>query len=579
MKKKHLFLSLTLVLIGQIIFAQDINLSNRLIQQYEEKKQKAMSKTATIHDHLWFTPLLHEAVLNWDSLTDEAKEIFSKAKSRPTFVGTEEILTYESFALHYTLDGPADESIAPTDENENGYPDYAEKMLYIFQKVYEKYHTTDKYTVPPSDGDEYYDIYVSGKEAGPGVYGYVSPESNIGDNLNSSDLTETDAYTSHMVMRNNYDGFGSGDVPIEVTAAHEYMHAIQNGYSAYIAAWFMEATATWAEDHVYPGHDDNLQYIKHIFKYPDVALNIKNGAAGGTFDGHWYGAWIFFKYMVEHTGSSVIKNIYRKSITYYEETAIDMELKSNWNSSFLKIYGQFVIANTLMTSDSKYSPYTYSRASIYNSYIKGHGGYKTERTINFTGKDINHNSAADGNNRLMPLSYDVFPINTKKDFKVQLTSQTDDEIGLILVKKNTTTGKFKIQFPEQTNESVIDVRDQEDFNSLQLLVARFDSGEKNFNSANYSLLFTKTATSPINDMLATDYKIYPNPANNYINIVNPNATQAKVVIINVLNEEIITKNITEENKINTEKLNNGIYFLTIYNNNQKIKTEKIIITH
>ena len=49
---------------------------------------------------------------------------------------------------------------------------------------------------------------------------------------------------------------------LQVTAAHEYFHAVQFGYDVAEDGWVMEATATWAEDELYDGVNDNVQYLR-----------------------------------------------------------------------------------------------------------------------------------------------------------------------------------------------------------------------------------------------------------------------------------------------------------------------------
>ena len=57
----------------------------------------------------------------------------------------------------------------------------------------------------------------------------------------------------------------------------------------------MEATATWAEDEVFPDINDNLQYLRHgPLRRPHVPLD--EFETGGL---HQYGDWIFFRYLTE----------------------------------------------------------------------------------------------------------------------------------------------------------------------------------------------------------------------------------------------------------------------------------------
>ena len=72
---------------------------------------------------------------------------------------------------------------------------------------------------------------------------------------------------AYCVLDNDYSTSSSRPTrPLEnlqVTAAHEYFHAVQFGYDADEDGWFMEATATWAEDELYDAVDDNVAYLPH----------------------------------------------------------------------------------------------------------------------------------------------------------------------------------------------------------------------------------------------------------------------------------------------------------------------------
>ena len=69
---------------------------------------------------------------------------------------------------------------------------------------------------------------------------------------------------AYCVLDNDYAGFPS-HTPLQnlqVTAAHEYYHATQFAYDIADDGWFLEATATWAEDEMYDDVNDNVQYLK-----------------------------------------------------------------------------------------------------------------------------------------------------------------------------------------------------------------------------------------------------------------------------------------------------------------------------
>ena len=99
------------------------------------------------------------------------------------------------------------------------------------------------------------DVYLADVGA-EGLYGYCTSDEAIPangrfDSGPTACSTTTTAASSRPTPPEN----------MQVTAAHEYFHAVQFAYDAFEDGWFMEATATWAEDEVFDGVDDNVQYL------------------------------------------------------------------------------------------------------------------------------------------------------------------------------------------------------------------------------------------------------------------------------------------------------------------------------
>jgi len=589
MKKLYVFLLLTAFVFSNSL-AQDVEFSNKIIQQFKTAKLKASRKSANSHDYLWYSPLALKAFNNWSLLTDEAKNLFPKTNTRPVFTGTEQILTSGNFALHYTTDGPTGEKISAADLDQNQIPDYAETMLATFIKVSQLYHTTSSLTSPPNDNAQtnnaYYDIYVSGTEAGDWTYGYVMPETELGNNPNSPNLTEEYSYTSYMVMRNNYEGFGDEKVAMEVTAAHEYMHAVQMGYDGYMDSWFMEAAATWSEDFVFPGHDDNFQYLGNIFSTPDVALDLANDEANGDFDDHWYGSWIFVRYLTEHTNNSIMKAIYERSINEYSIYAIEDELAANWNNDFYSLFTQFVISNSLMTNyDEVFTPYTYSRATDYDLYINEElNGLKYENSassFNFTGESIAWNSLTNGNNRLMRLSADYFKLSSNQNFKLNFTTTNQSaEYDLVLLKVKNVTNPLSdsdIEIVLADANGNITVNDYSNWTKFIPIVIRYNAFTDNTLALTYNLNITSNTTS-IESENKENLSIYPNPASEYLHIKYSNDVYLRAKITDLSGKVILDEQVNDA-KIDVRTLNNGIYFISLQNDEKIITTQKIIINN
>ena len=92
---------------------------------------------------------------------------------------------------------------------------------------------------------------------------------------------------------------------MQVTAAHEYFHAVQFAYDFLEDGWFMEATATWAEDELYDGVNDNVNYLADGQMGTEPGRKSPASARAGRFwDGNFYGNWVFFRYLTERLPQS-----------------------------------------------------------------------------------------------------------------------------------------------------------------------------------------------------------------------------------------------------------------------------------
>ena len=291
------------------------------------------------------------------------------------------------FHFHYSLVGT--DAVDPTDIDDDGIPDYINRMAEIFQTVINTIIDTYGFTPPPGDGwysdnggNELYDIYVMSLNSG--FYGYVQPENpanNDGNNENS-DVTEENAFTSYMVLRNNYEGFYDvfniyGPISefdaVQVSVAHEFFHSIQLGYDGWEAIWLLEATATWMEDEVFDDVNDNYQYLIPWFQDPKVSLNRHS-------DPHWYGSWIFFRYISEQMGGyRTIRKIFEKGIEHKSSISDDFSIQTidetllDIGTSFEQALVKMAVANVLLTSNSLANPFHYEEADDYRAFgIKPH---------------------------------------------------------------------------------------------------------------------------------------------------------------------------------------------------------------
>lgn len=255
------------------------------------------------------TWVFQHIVRNWGMLNDETKNSLRRTGfleggmlDRP--VGLDSSRSTPHFVVHYTTAEGDTNAISAADGDGNGTPDYIDRLAGIPENVWEAQVAQMDYVSPSPDsrgGDDRYDVYLYRLRTG--LYGYVAPETYVGDNPNSADRVELNAYASYMVLRNNCEGFVNPELAnLQVTAAHEFFHSLQFGYDGYEAAWVMEATATWMEDELFDDVNDNYAYLEDWFGDLGIPLDATESEAKG----HWYGSWLFFRYLSEHHGGAAI---------------------------------------------------------------------------------------------------------------------------------------------------------------------------------------------------------------------------------------------------------------------------------
>jgi hypothetical protein len=599
MKKKLYYLLLTFLILGysQKSFSQDIELSNRLMNQINEitnqgNRSIGLDKPVTRN---CITSILLEAKKSWDKLTPQAKSLFSAYTARPVL--TNEQFAYSTnFCFHYTNTGA--DAVPNLDANNNGFPDYIDQMAGVLENVWTQYQTRN-YTMPPLDGtaggSNKYDVYIS--NLGSGRYGSVSAENLIGNNPQSSILVEVDAYTSFMKMNNSYSWASPLSVlnAIKVTAAHEFFHSVQFGTTSSNTNFISEATAAWSEDEIYPDIDDNLQYLTSTFNYPDVALNLNanfDNSLTSTTDSayyqHWYGPWIFFRYLSEKTNTDIIRQIYNKTISLYEIPAIDDVLTSNYSSNFNTIFKDYLTSIDVLSSATTFAPYTYSRATAYKNYLTDCSGICYEKDFNFTGSQLIHSSITTssttstfGNGRLMRLGADYFDITTNQNFKVRCApTSTGSPIKTMLLKYNLTNGTV-VRVEGQLVDGYIEtaVTDYQNYDAYTLMVYRPDYVANNQNSLDSEQYVFDITSNILSNQSFNENNVvlYPNPCNSEFFIDGKSLNSYELVnsLGQVVKSSTLDENL-ETQKISVLDLSDGIYYLKLSGING-ILNKKIVI--
>jgi len=293
------------------------------------------------------TSLILEIKRNWKNLAENTKSQLNFIFKRPTdsnggIDNKQHLLpqTYSTshFVFHWTNgeDGGLLKDAPPlTDSDQDGTPDYIENFADIFENVWNFEINTRGFAQPPTDEnqpndgnnrnpDNKYDIFVYDME----VYGYTVAEQ----------YPNSPSY-SYIGVDNDYNGFPTSQTgAMQVTAAHEFFHAIQFYYDVEEESWWMETTSVYMEDEVYPSVNDNYQYLPYWFEYCDI-YGLK------TFDGiHEYGNFIFAKRLSEDFGDEIIKEIWEECKNSDGISAITNVLNAN-GTNIVDEFKNFAKAN------------------------------------------------------------------------------------------------------------------------------------------------------------------------------------------------------------------------------------------
>jgi hypothetical protein len=213
----------------------------------------------------------------------------------------------ENFIIHYDPVGANTPYQVNVDINPaDGVPDYVNRVSETFEHVWQVEIDSLGYNPPPSDqgngGDDRYDVYL--ENLGFGYFGFTNPE----------DTVQVYRAYSYIVLENDFQESPTyRNRPIDavqVTAAHEFFHAIQFGYDAYefdyddinnpttYKPWWLEASSTWMEDVVYDNVNDYLGYLHYFYKY--IWMSLTTFSYGGDVRAFRpYGCCVWPIYMTE----------------------------------------------------------------------------------------------------------------------------------------------------------------------------------------------------------------------------------------------------------------------------------------
>jgi hypothetical protein len=245
--------------------------------------------------------------------------------------------------VHWVEDGSTD--AVHDDGDVNTTPAWVATTLTTMQHVYGVEVGRMGYRAPLSDassdetGDGRLDVYLADLGA-DALYGYCT----------SDDTAPTFTVSAYCVLDNDY---AHRQFPVhtpkqnlQVTAAHEFFHAVQFAYDWAQDEWLMEGTAAWMEDQVYDSINDNRQYLAvSPLREPWHSLD---AGYDDPYYGYFppYGSWIFWKFLSENAGRGsaddpgIVKSVWQHAVSSYSTLALQHTLSAR-HTSFGTLFAKF----------------------------------------------------------------------------------------------------------------------------------------------------------------------------------------------------------------------------------------------
>lgn len=257
------------------------------------------------------TPLKHKLRLDWNNLEGPTQKALAKTVAAlPSWVGNvsaEKTFTSSGgrYLIHYTTTG--DDAPPLTDANVNNVPDWVELVAQTFEEVATKYQILN-WTLAPTINNAPYNVYLrdlvdvilNGKRQT--LYGQTTSTQALTSRSYSSYI-EIDKDFTAPDFTNAKGGPYTPTQSLQITAAHEYHHAIQYGYNFFFDIWYAEATSSFFEDELYDNVNQLYNYIPEWFTNSRLAID----TTVNTLTGGGYGRWIFNRHLTEIHDSGVIK--------------------------------------------------------------------------------------------------------------------------------------------------------------------------------------------------------------------------------------------------------------------------------
>jgi len=537
------------------------------------------------------THILWDIEVNKDKLTPEAKAFLKKENlleaGKPSY---HDMWQREGGFFRYFFSYSGEDAIPEDDTNQNGIPDILEMYDQYFELMRQKY-IAHGFPMPVFENSEnIYEIYLSNTATGKGVYGYCSPQKNVGDNPYTPQI-EKNSYTSYIAIRTNFQGFGTPhETAVKITSAHEFQHAIQMGIELNKMTIFSkEACAVWSEEWVYEYEYDGFQYLSSFFSNPDMKLTYQ---PSGQTDAHYsrpYASWIYIKQLTDLYGEEIVKDIYFAHINNEQEQAFDEALQAH-GTDFISSIKNFFTTMVIFAGNPDYKPHYFSIGDTLSKRFPN--APKIEKTSSITESVLNFNSKEEGNKKLEPLSADYHRFSYVPNaargglFKLKPNIPNTDSLAFVLISADKLKNPSSFEVKEViSNGAEVELRlDYSSAKPIVILAVINLKTSMASNNSTYSYSFTPDEeTSVEDDKMLSDISIYPMPAESesVLELNNSFSGMASYTISDLSGKTLMNNSFyTETGKqllpLNISGLQSGSYFITVENGNSR-KTIKFVV--
>lgn len=238
------------------------------------------------------TPDKHGLQRDWDKLEATTQKTLAKQLAAPVLSGPESVSLTARFAIHFTETG-----------TDAATSTYVQEVAQTFEDVASAY-VSRGWKLAPTGSDGRYHVYLHDL-APQRLYGLTT------SNASAPSGGFPHAFTSFLEIDNNYTDKlyapFSATQSLQITAAHEYHHAIQYGYNFFFDIWYAEATSSFYEDDLYDSVNQLYTYLRASMLNTNLSLDIPvDTATGGG-----YGRWLFNRHLSEaHGGQGIIRSFW-----------------------------------------------------------------------------------------------------------------------------------------------------------------------------------------------------------------------------------------------------------------------------